>query len=123
MDNTPNFSLIQAGLCIHGDLVSDHGITCMGIIDGDVSSSSGLVHIARGAVIRGSVEGEHVVVDGVVEGEVKARTSLLVNGRVMARIFYGGTIRLGIEADLEGTTISRVPSVAYAGPPTAAVES
>ncbi len=110
-------------MCIHGDLVSDHGITCAGIVDGAVSSSSGLVHIARGAVVRGSVEGEHVVIDGVVEGDVKARTSLLVNGRAMARIFYGGTIRLGLEADLEGATISRVPSVAYTGATPAPTET
>jgi len=58
-------------------------------------------------MIKGRVEGEHVRVDGTVEGDVHARGSLEINGKVKGNIFYCGTIRLGPRAALEGQ-ISRV---------------
>lgn len=113
MPPTPHFSVLQSGLCIHGDVVGDHGMTCLGLVDGNVTSTQGLLHIGPGAVVRGTVEGEHVLIDGTVEGDVKARTSLHVNGRVKGRIIYGGTIRLGTDADLEGATITRAPVLPF----------
>ncbi|CAG2159762.1 bactofilin family protein [Cupriavidus numazuensis] len=107
MNPSLQFSVLQAGFTVHGDIVSDQGMTCLGFIDGSISSTSGLVHIAKGCVVRGDVEGEHIVLDGTVEGSVRARSSLLLNGRAKGRILYGGTIRLGGGADLEGVTLSR----------------
>jgi cytoskeletal protein CcmA (bactofilin family) len=48
------------------------------------------------------VEGEHVRVDGTVEGDVHARGVLEINGRVKGNVYYYGTIRLGPRASLEG---------------------
>lgn len=112
-----NFSLIQAGLSIHGDVASDHGISCFGLVGGDLRSSQGLVHIGPEGLIRGTVEGDHVLIDGTVDGDVAARTSLHINGKVKGRIAYAGTIRLGPNAALEGT-ISRIVGIAHDAPAT-----
>ena len=116
MENPPIFSVLRAGMSIHGDIVSDHGFTCLALVTGNVGASRDLLHIAAGGVVHGNVDGEHVIVDGVVEGDVVGRTSLLINGRVKGRIIYAGTIRLGPNAALDGT-ITRIQSVGYAPPP------
>lgn len=116
---TANFSLIQAGLSIEGDIVSDHGLSCFGLVGGDLRSSQGLVHVGPEGLIRGAVQGDHVLIDGTVEGDVIARVSLHINGRVKGRIGYAGTIRLGPNAALEGT-ISRISGLGYDAPAAAA---
>lgn len=110
MKDTPTFSVLNRGMSIHGDVAADHGITCLGLIDGNLSSSAGLLHVGVGGIVRGKVEGDHVVVDGIVEGDVAARRTLILNGRVKGEIFYAGTIRLGLNANLE-SKISRVAAI------------
>jgi cytoskeletal protein CcmA (bactofilin family) len=100
-----SFSFANNGLAVHGDVVSDHGFSIGGLIDGSVTVTRGLLHVAQGAIIRGQAEGEHVCVEGTVEGGVRARLSLVVNGRVKGDIVYGGSIRLGPNVVLEGRII------------------
>ena len=97
-----NVTLLSAGLSIHGNVILDHGISSFGIVDGNVVSNSGLLHIGQGGMVKGQVEGEHVRVDGKVEGDVHARGVLEINGRVKGNVYYYGTIRLGPRASLEG---------------------
>ncbi|MPW10929.1 polymer-forming cytoskeletal protein [Paraburkholderia sp. CNPSo 3155] len=97
-----NVTLLSAGLSMHGDVILDHGMSNFGIVDGNVVSSSGLVHIGPGGMVKGQVEGEYVRVDGTVEGDVQARGALEINGRVIGNVYYYGTIRLGPRASLEG---------------------
>jgi hypothetical protein len=79
-----------------------------------------------------SVQGEHVRIDGRVDGNVHARGTLEINGHVSGDILYCGTIRLGPRAALNGTlkrvsrmltieTDATVPDVANRAPITAAV--
>lgn len=96
------FSLLNYGISIHGDVIADHGISCAGLVEGNVTVTQGLLHVAAGSILRGRAEGEHVVIEGTVEGGVAARVSLVVNGRVKGDIIYAGTIRLGPNAVLEG---------------------
>ncbi|HVI89414.1 MAG TPA: polymer-forming cytoskeletal protein [Dongiaceae bacterium] len=96
------FSVLQAGLVIHGDIVVDHGVTILGYVDGDVTSTSGLVHVGPGGLVRGTVSGEHVVIDGTVEGSIAARRVLCINGRAKGDINYAGTLKLGNAASIEG---------------------
>ncbi|KAF7962403.1 hypothetical protein AWV80_22180 [Cupriavidus sp. UYMU48A] len=112
MKTTPTFSVLNQGMSIHGDVAADHGITCLGLIDGNLSSSAGLLHVGAGGMVRGKVEGDHVIVDGTVEGDVAARSTLLINGRVKGEIFYAGTIRLGPNVNLE-SKISRVAAIGF----------
>lgn len=115
MNPTPFFSVLRAGMSVHGDIISDHGFTCLALVTGKIAATQGLLHLGRGGVVHGNVEGEHVIIDGIVEGDVVSRSSLIINGRVKGRIFYAGTIRLGENVTLEGSSISRVQPVAYSG--------
>jgi cytoskeletal protein CcmA (bactofilin family) len=83
-------------------MILDHGLSTFAIIDGSLVSSAGLLHVGPGGMVKGQVEGEHVRIDGTVEGDVHARGILEINGRVKGNVFYCGTIRLGPRASLEG---------------------
>lgn len=113
MTDSTYFSVLQAGFTVEGNIISDHGMTCVGLVLGDIRSSRGLVHVARGAIVRGNVHAEHIIVDGTVEGEVRAHSSVLLNGRVTGQVLYSGTIRLGVDADLKGVMLSRTPMIAH----------
>ena len=98
-----NITLIAGGCAITGDMVVDHGISCFGLLDGGIISTQGLLHIGEGGLVKGLAQGEHVRIDGRVDGDVHARGSLEINGQVSGDIFYCGTIRLGPRAALNGT--------------------
>ena len=98
-----NITLIARGCAITGDMVVDHGISCFGLLDGGIISTQGLLHIGEGGLVKGVAQGEHVRIDGRVDGDVHARGSLEINGQVSGDIFYCGTIRLGPRAALNGT--------------------
>ena len=95
-------TLLAPGVTIHGDVILDHGLSAFGIVDGSLVSNAGLLHVGQGGMVKGQVEGEHVRIDGTVEGDVHARGILEINGRVKGNVFYCGTIRLGQRASLEG---------------------
>ncbi|GJH14757.1 polymer-forming cytoskeletal protein [Caballeronia novacaledonica] len=98
-----NITLIARGCAITGDMVVDHGISCFGLLDGGIISTQGLLHIGEGGLVKGVAQGEHVRIDGRVDGDVHARGSLEINGQVCGDILYCGTIRLGPRAALNGT--------------------
>ncbi|MDR5777112.1 MULTISPECIES: polymer-forming cytoskeletal protein [unclassified Caballeronia] len=98
-----NITLIARGCAITGDMVVDHGISCFGLLDGGIISTQGLLHVGEGGLVKGMAQGEHVRIDGRVDGDVHARGSLEINGQVSGDIFYCGTIRLGPRAALNGT--------------------
>ncbi|MEM5314183.1 polymer-forming cytoskeletal protein [Paraburkholderia sp. JHI869] len=106
--NTLNVTLLAPGSTIEGNLILDHGLSLFGIVDGNLISNEGLLHVGASGLVKGQVEGEHVRIDGTVEGDLRARGSLEINGRVRGNIFYCGTIRLGERASLEGQ-LKRVP--------------
>ncbi|MFS8980213.1 polymer-forming cytoskeletal protein [Cupriavidus necator] len=124
MEQPISISVLNYGICIHGDVVADHGISCGGLIEGSMTVTRGLLHVAAGAVVRGRAEGQHVLVEGTVEGGVAARESLVINGRVKGDIVYAGTIRLGPNAMLEGkVTRTALPDPASLATETASVAS
>ncbi|WP_322105985.1 polymer-forming cytoskeletal protein [Paraburkholderia sp. J41] len=102
MKNQLNVTLLAPGAMIEGNLILDHGLSLFGIVDGNLIANEGLLHIGQGGLVKGQVEGEHVRVDGTVEGDLHARGSLEINGRVKGNIFYCGSIRLGPSASLDG---------------------
>jgi cytoskeletal protein CcmA (bactofilin family) len=98
-----SITLIAPGCAINGDMIVDHGVSCFGLCAGSMISTRGLLHIGEGGLVKGSTQGEHVRIDGRVDGNVHARDSLEVNGHVSGDILYSGTIRLGPNASLNGT--------------------
>jgi cytoskeletal protein CcmA (bactofilin family) len=103
MKNELSITLMAPGCAIHGDMIVDHGVSCFGVCTGNLISTRGLLHIGEGGLVKGSTQGEHVRIDGRVDGNVHARDSLEVNGHVSGDILYSGTIRLGPNASLNGT--------------------
>jgi cytoskeletal protein CcmA (bactofilin family) len=103
LKNELYITLIATGCAINGDMIVDHGVSCFGLCNGSVISTRGLLHVGEGGLIKGSVQGEHVRIDGRVDGNVHARESLEINGHVAGDILYSGTIRLGPGATLNGT--------------------
>ncbi|WP_320534287.1 bactofilin family protein [Robbsia andropogonis] len=95
-------SLLSVGIDLDGNLVLDHGISVFGLVRGTIISSVGLLHIGETGRVTGNLDGEHVRVDGTVQGDIRARESIEVNGRVDGTIFYSGTIRLGPHAVIDG---------------------
>ena len=107
MKNELNITLISPGCTISGDMIVDHGVSCFGLLDGGLVSTQGLLHVGEGGLVKGTAQGDHVRIDGRVDGNVHARGTLEINGHVSGDIIYCGTIRLGPRAALNGT-IKRV---------------
>jgi cytoskeletal protein CcmA (bactofilin family) len=103
MKNELSITLVSAGCTISGDMIVDHGVSYFGLLDGGLISTQGLLHVGDGGLIRGNVQGDHVRIDGRVDGNVHARGTLEINGHVSGDIMYCGTIRLGPRAALNGT--------------------
>ena len=102
MKSNLNITLVAAGAALNGDLILDHGVSSFGLVNGSIVSTKGLLHVGEGGLVKGTAQGEHVRIDGKVEGDVHARESLEINGQVSGNIFYRGTIRLGPRASLNG---------------------
>ncbi|MGF6969552.1 cytoskeletal protein CcmA (bactofilin family) [Paraburkholderia sp. WC7.3g] len=103
MKSELSITLVSAGCTISGDMIVDHGISYFGLLDGGLISTQGLLHVGDGGLIKGNVQGDHVRIDGRVDGNVHARGTLEINGHVSGDIMYCGTIRLGPRAALNGT--------------------
>ena len=104
-----NVTLLAPGSTIQGDLILDHGVSMFGLVGGCLVATKGLLHVR---------------IDGAVEGDVHAKATLEINGRVKGNVLYCGTIRLGPRASLEGQVkrISReltIESAAYESEPVA----
>jgi len=103
MKNELSITLVSAGCTISGDMIIDHGVSYFGLLDGSIISTQGLLHVGDGGLVKGNVQGDHVRIDGRVDGNVHARGTLEINGHVSGDIMYCGTIRLGPRAALNGT--------------------
>ncbi|KVL32166.1 cell shape determination protein CcmA [Burkholderia territorii] len=116
-----NVTILAAGLVVEGTMILDHGLSVFAIANGDIVSTAGLLHIGAGGVVKGQVQGELVRIDGTVEGDVHARDTLEINGRVNGNVFYCGTIRLGPKAALNGQ-LKRGPRELVIEAPTASAQ-
>ncbi|KVK86644.1 bactofilin family protein [Burkholderia sp. MSMB1498] len=112
-----NVTVLMAGMVVEGSMILDHGLSVFAIANGDIISTAGLLHIGTGGIVKGKVQGELVRIDGLVEGDVHARGTLEINGRVLGNVFYCGTIRLGPQAALNGQ-LKRVPRELVVDAPT-----
>lgn len=93
-------SIISASLRIVGDLVSEGDVQVDGVIEGDVSARS--LTVSEGAVVKGQINAEKVLIRGEVHGQVSADQVELGRGaRVVGDIVHADlTIESG--AFLEG---------------------
>ena len=75
----PIKSLIAQGTRIEGNMKFDEGLRIDGEVFGDVhatASEGSLLVISEAAVVQGSIQADHVIINGTVRGPVHARELL-----------------------------------------------
>lgn len=91
-------SLVDREVELTGDVHFSGGLQVLGRISGRLLGSGPLsvFILQRGARVQGSIEAEHVIIDGEVTGPVLARRTLIVrsNGLICGPISY---MRMSVE--------------------------
>jgi len=80
----PIKSLIAQGTRIEGDLRFSEGLRIDGEVVGKVSAQAdqpSILVVSEGAVVRGEVDADHIVINGTVQGPVHARELLELQPR------------------------------------------
>ena len=98
-------SVIEAGLCIVGDLESDGDVLVSGRVHGNISCRT--LTVGAGASIVGSVLADEVVIGGKLAGVIRAGiVHLQSTGQIEGDLYHS---RLSIEAGavFEGTACNR----------------
>jgi cytoskeletal protein CcmA (bactofilin family) len=98
--------LISAAARIHGDVEFSGGLHVEGHVFGAVrayGADESSVSVGEGGVIDGGVVATHVVVDGIVRGDVQAtgKVALGPNAQVLGNVQYG-TIESAAGAQIAG---------------------
>ena len=83
----PPCAIIDVGLNITGDLVTERDVQVDGLINGNVSCAR--LTIGTDGAIRGDIKAKEVVVRGKVKGTIRATRVMLMEGAdVAGDIFY-----------------------------------
>jgi cytoskeletal protein CcmA (bactofilin family) len=83
----PPCAIIDVGLNIKGDLVTERDVQVDGLINGNVSCAR--LTIGTDGAIRGDIKAKEVVVRGKVKGAIRAtRVMLMESADVAGDIFY-----------------------------------
>jgi cytoskeletal protein CcmA (bactofilin family) len=105
--------LIGASARVHGDVDFTGGLHVDGHVFGGVCAygeGESKVSVSQTGVIEGGVVATHVVLDGVVRGDVKAtgKVALGPNARVVGNVQYG-MIESAAGAEITGTLVMIQP--------------
>lgn len=96
-------SLLAQDAVVHGDLAFAQGMQIDGSVTGDVKGRGpgSVLVVGKSAVIEGSIEADHIFIDGEVRGPVKAHAQIVVraHGKIIGDVHYG---RIQME---EGATV------------------
>ena len=93
-------SVINRGLKVVGNLVSDGGIEVSGTVEGDISSAT--LTVSEGATVKGTINVESAAILGRVEGEVRSRAvRIAATGQVVGDVKYE-TMAIEEGAEIEG---------------------
>ena len=69
-------SMIGLNMRITGSVISDGAVICAGQLDGNVECES--LYILSGGKLNGDIMAKHVIIDGLVIGNVKAERGQMV---------------------------------------------
>jgi cytoskeletal protein CcmA (bactofilin family) len=97
-----SISIIGPGAVFKGDVISERGISIFGNVLGNVICHDGLLHVGDTGVVTGNIEGYNVEVDGLVEGNVLARHTLRINGRIRGEMRYMVELFVAPHLDIDG---------------------
>jgi len=109
-------SLIGAGTVVHGDVEFRGGLRVDGQVQGNVATAggeSGTLVISEQARVDGEVTASHVVINGVVNGPVRADNylELQAKARVVGDLHYR-TLEMHLGAVVKGRLNHAEPEVA-----------
>ena len=107
-------TLIGAETRIEGDLHFAGGLHVDGHVKGNIQSSAkpgDTLSISDSAVIDGSVAAPHVVLNGVVHGDIWAatRVEMGATARISGNVYYG-LIEMAVGAEINGKLVYRPSS-------------
>jgi cytoskeletal protein CcmA (bactofilin family) len=95
-------TIVGPGAVFKGDIHSERGISIFGKVVGNVNCQDGLVHVGDTGVVTGDIEGYNVEVDGLVEGDVLARHTLKINGKIRGEMSYMVALHVAPDLDIDG---------------------
>lgn len=94
-------SIISADLLVQGTLVSQGDMQIDGTVEGDIRSVT--LMIGNGAIVKGEVVAEEVVIRGRVEGRIRARRVQLDASAVVIGDILQEQLTVAAGATFEGT--------------------
>jgi cytoskeletal protein CcmA (bactofilin family) len=95
-------TIVGPGAVFKGDIHSERGISIFGKVVGNVNCQDGLVHVGDTGIVTGDIEGYNVEVDGLVEGDVLARHTLTIEGKIRGEMGYMVALRVAPNLDIDG---------------------
>ncbi len=109
-------TLIGAQATVQGDLLFAGGCHIDGRVVGNVKTSAGteaFLSVSEQGAIEGSVEVAHVLLNGLVNGDILARNRVELGpkARVMGSVQYG-IIEMALGAEINGKLIHLAPGKA-----------
>lgn len=121
--NTAIDTLVGRSTRIEGDMVFSGGFHLDGQVTGNVRAAEegfSVLTVSEHGCIEGSVEVAHVILNGVVKGDIAARerVELGPKARVSGNVYYG-VIEMAMGAEITGKLIHTppaAPSTAEASP-------
>lgn len=115
-------TLVGASTRIDGDLHFKGASHVDGIVNGGVSAGGGdsqsTLSVSERGEIHGNVSAPHVVLNGLVKGDVVAheRVELGPTARVIGNVYYN-LIEMAIGAEINGKLVHQVEAVEHAAAP------
>ena len=122
-------TILAEGCTVKGDLSVEGNILVAGFMDGKVICQNS-VSIGVSGAVRGTVKGRHLIVSGLMEGEVCAEiVEIMAGGKVQGTIqtdqliIERGGFFLGASAAVTGPGVKPIPLPPEAGRQLRALES
>jgi len=102
----PGLTVVEAGITLEGDIVSEENIRVRGRIEGNVATSGSVVIEPHGAV-RGEVTADNLILEGELEGRatVARKFELRPTGRMRGDI-RAAVVAIAEEAFLQGKVLA-----------------
>jgi cytoskeletal protein CcmA (bactofilin family) len=104
-------TLVSANTEINGSLTTSDELHVHGKIVGDVRATA--ITVISGAMVKGDLTAETIVIDGAVDGRIEGQHVLLRAGALVSGEIVHGSLGIDTAAVFEGT-IKRVAPIAVA---------
>lgn len=102
----PGLTVVDHGITLQGDIVSDENIRVRGRVEGNVATSGTVVIEPKGAVL-GEITAENLILEGSLEGRVTVarKFELRPSGRMRGDI-RAAVVAIAEEAFLQGKVLA-----------------